>query len=222
METVKAVLVVRFAEPLHPWHELRGLLNATTSNPRGEIQAPPFSIDLQDKRQRVILQVRAITFEQERVKDADAALVEASGLLAKVHRASPLPPMRSVHYETVFIEPFSLPFHELLSLFKSHFIKSTGITELATDLGLVLDVHERDIVKHFQLGPMEAGQLKSDYLRWPPENVPDRFAFLSLAYEHNAPTPYDDQVLKDILRAAATWQSEQAQAIFSFLHQEGG
>ncbi|MDP3064921.1 MAG: hypothetical protein Q8O40_17215 [Chloroflexota bacterium] len=222
METVKSLLAVKFAEPLRPWHELRELMNVAAANPKLEIQAPPFSIELADKRQAIVLHIRAVTFEQERVRSADAAIVEGVGLLSKMHRASPFPAIGSVSYDTLFIEPFSLPFHELVSLVKRRFFKPTAVTESATDVAVVFDVHEGDVIKHLRIGPMEANQLRSQFLRWPPDNVAERFAFVSLGYEYNRRVDFDEEALKGVLGVAAAWQNEQAATIISVLHQEGG
>jgi hypothetical protein len=218
VELVKTVLRLDFSAASRPWLELRDIIRVAAGDEAGEIQASPVTIERPQQRQRVVVQVRAVTLEQEMPQSADYSLAQAIEMTTRLNEASEFPTLSRIRYDAVFIEPFSLPFHELLVNLKECFLRPSTVVESATDIGLVLDKHENDNVKHVSLGPMDAEQLRSQYLRWPSEGIPDTFVFLGLAYERKTEVPFGAQLLRDFLRTAADWQASEAAAIASYLH----
>jgi len=196
------------------------MLRVAGGQPTAEIQAPPLVLDQGEKRQRVVLQVREVALEQEAPESADQATAHALDTMKQINDASEFPPITHTHYESYFIEPYSLPFHELVALVKSRFLRSNAVAQSASDVGIAFDQHEDAIFKHLQFGPMDAQQLRTQYLRWPPDNIPDTFVFFGLTYQSNAEASFTEESLQRFLANAVTWQLEQAEAALSCLRSE--
>lgn len=222
MDIVRTFFEVQFSEGLRPWLELRGLLRVAGENPSAEIQGQPIFVDRAQRKERVVLQVRALGLFQEAVHSVDASLTNPLNLLQQAHSASPFPGISQLRYDVLAIEPYSLPFHELVALMKRAFLRPTPITEVADDLGLSFDQHDGNVVKHIQIGPMAPDQLRSAYLVFQREELPPQFLFVSLGYEQNEQVDYDEGRVLGFLQAAAAWQSAQLPAILSAIQQSGG
>ena len=221
MDLVKTVVRLEFSEPTHPWLEMREILRVAGENPTAELQANPMVLDQPEKRQRVVLAVRSLMLEQELPASADQSLEQALEAITRLNDASNLPPVKQVRHDSVFIEPYPLPFHELVVFLKERFLRSNAMVDSATDVGLVFDEHEGEIVKHIQIGPMDAEQLRREYLQWPGEGIPDTFLFIGLGYVSNREAPYEVESLREFLQSAVAWQASQAEAILSSLRGEG-
>jgi hypothetical protein len=137
--------------------------------------------------------------------------------MTRMHEAANFPTLAEIRYESIFISPYSLPFHELLSLVKERFLRSSPVADVATDVGLVFDQHEGDTVKNVVLGPMAPPQLKSQYLRWEREAIPDTFLFLGVAHTSRKEAPFTADFLNEALTTAIAWQQQQVTAIASHL-----
>ena len=218
MDLVKTVLRLGFSTASRPWLEIRDILRVAGGDQTAEIQASPLVIDRPQQRQRIIVEVRAAALEQEAPQSADSSLARAIEIMSRLNEASEFPTLSQIRYDAIFIEPFSLPFHELLMRLKGRFFRPNALVESATDIGFVLDIHENEGIKHISLGPMEAEQLRSQYLRWPPEDIPETFVFVGLTCESKAETQFGTESLRDFLKTAAEWQTTEAKTILDYLH----
>jgi hypothetical protein len=88
---------------------------------------------------------------------------------------------------------------------------------MATDVGLSLDQQEGEILKHLQMGPMNAEQLRSQYLVWPRESVPEVFLFSALTYKRTKEEPFAPESMEELLRSAKEWQEQQTEIILQML-----
>jgi hypothetical protein len=222
MDLIRTNLRLKFAEPLHPWLEMRGLVRVAGDNSSIELEGSPVVIDVQKKKQRAILQFRAFTLIQEDVTSVDDSIASALDMVTDLDSASTLPSIVQIWHDSIFIEPYALPFHELVVLMKDQYLRPSPVVDSATDVGLVFDQHEGDIVKHIQIGPMERGQLRSMFLTWPRDGLPEQFAFASLGYEQNREILFHRAQLQEFLEAATKWQAEQAKIVFNYLQKKGG
>ena len=213
MQLIKTRLYLEFTEPLIPWVGLRSLLRVASENDSLELQGSPLITDRPDKKQRVVLQFRAIEFLQEGEDSYEACATNAMEFVRLTHEALPLPSLRNISYNSTYIEAYSLPFHELIVLFKRRYLRSNAIIDPATDVGFTIDYHEGEVEKHLQVGPMEPDQLQSQYLRWPREGLPDCFVFMFLGYERKKELEFDLTDVQSVLNDAVQWQLEQAKAI---------
>ncbi len=185
MELVKTILRLRFSEAISPWLEMRSIIRGVGENPSAEIAGAPLVMELKDKKQRVVLQVKAFEFIQEGMKSIEDSIDIAVDKLVKSNSASKLPNIDQVSYESIFIEPYAVPFHELLLLMKNRFLRPIALVDSTTDVGLMFDQIEDDVFKHYQIGPMVKEQLLKMYLHYGRDQVPDNFVFLSLLYQQN-------------------------------------
>jgi hypothetical protein len=221
MEIVKTVLSLQLSEAFRPWLEIRGLIREFGGNPSSEIQGPPVLMDLKDKKQRVLLHIKAIEFEQEDVSSLEESTAVAMDLVTKGNDISEFPEVKGMWHKAVFIEPYALPFHELLNLIKHRFVSENELAESSTDVGIVFDQAEGDIVKHAQFGPMAKEQLLSQFLNWPKDNLPDNFVFLALKYDENKVFKFERKHLEKFLKEANEWEVNQAKWFFDYLRREG-
>jgi len=220
MELVKVLLSLSFAEALRPWLQLRDLMRVVTGNSSVELQGPPQIIDDRDKKQRVVLEFRAITLEQEGVGSINDNVSYVVDFVTKVHGASSLPRISKTRTDALFIESYALPFHELLALVKERYLQLSPLVDSATDVGLIMDQHEGRIVKHIQIGPMEREQLQSMFLRWPRQKLPERFLFLALGYEQDGEGEFAPDCFREFLQTAVKWQIQQAETNVRYLSGE--
>lgn len=217
MELVKTTIRLRFSEAIRPWLELRSIIRDAAKNPKAEIEGTPIIMDLKDKKQRVVLQVKVFEFTQEGMKSVEDSIDIAVDKLVKSNSASKLPNIDQISYESIFIEPYAVPFHELLLLMKKRFLQPSALVDSTTDIGLIFDQIEDDIFKHYQTGPMVKEQLLKRYLHYGRAQVPDNFVFLSLLYQQNKDFTFDADYVQQFLQAAGQWQTNQVKSIFSYL-----
>jgi len=217
MELVKATIGLLFSEAFNPWLEMRSIIRGVGENPSAEIEGSPLILDLKHKKQRVVLQIRAFEFIQEELKSLEDSIDTAVDKLVKSNSASKLPQISQIWYESIFIEPYALPFHELLFLMKNRFLQPSALVEPTTDIGLTFDQIEGDVLKHSQTGPMGKEQLLRMYLHYARDQVPDNFIFLSLRYQQNKDFAFNADYVRKFLQAAGQWQTHQAKSVFSYL-----
>jgi len=221
MELVKTALGLLFSEAFNPWLEMRNIIRGVGENPSAEIGGSPLILDLKDKKQRVVLQIKAFEFIQEGMKSIEDSINIAADKLVKSNSASKLPKISQIYYESIFIEPYALPFHELLLVMKNRFLQPSALVDPTTDIGLIFDQTEGDVLKHSQTGPMGKEQLLRMYLHYGRGQVPDTFVFLSLRYQQNKEFAFDTDYVRRFLEAAGQWQTGQAKSVFSYLKKGG-
>lgn len=209
MERAKLVLRLNFKESLRPWLELRALLRAAEAAETTEIQGQTLVTVRQAARERIITQVRAVTVEEEREG------FEAVGTrLEAMNAVSPFPEIASLRMDVAAIEPYDLPFHELVSLIRARFWAPNALTEGATDLQLVFDEQTSDTVtEHVQVGPMGAGQLNDQLLVFRREDLPPQFLYVNIGRTVTGPFSYSADVLRGAHEGFLTWAEARAASI---------
>jgi len=221
MELVKTILSLGLSEAFNPWIELRGIIRELGERPKAEIEGPPLTMDLKEKRQRLVLRVKAIEFEQEWVSSIEESSAAALDKMVQGNKVSKFSEVKTVWHEAMFMEPYALPFHELLILVKDRFLQASELADASTDVGIIFDQAEGNTVKHYQFGPMAKEQLLSVFLNWPKDDLPDNFIFLILRYEQNKAFTFEREYLKKFLEAANEWEISQAQWLFGYLRGKG-
>ena len=221
MELVKTILRLDLSEAFNPWIELRNMIRELGERPKAEIEGPPFTMDLKEKNQRLVLRVRAIEFEHEWVSSIEESSAVALDKMVQGNKVSKFSEVERVWHEAMFMEPYALPFHELLILVKNRFLQTSELADASTDVGIIFDQAEGDMVKHYQFGQMGKEQLLSVFLNWPKDGLPDNFIFLILRYEQTKAFTFEREYLKKFLEAANEWEVSQAQWLFSYLRGKG-
>ena len=222
VELVKTALEISFVQALEPWLELRGLLRVATSRAEAEIQGGPLVVDRRDQKEEITVRVRGLRIVQEAIGTGTAAISRATELVSALSAESELPPVRQARYDAFFIDAFSQPMHQLVDLFKRRYFSSSHLVDAATDVAVVVDQRDGEIEKHFQVGPMEAEQLRSGILKFPKDELPDQFVFVALGYESSGENDVQVDDLGHFLELAEQWQSGQIESILSDLLGPGG
>ena len=217
MELVKSTVVLQFSEAINPWVEMRSIIRNVGETPSAEIEGSPVIIDLKNKKQRVVLHIRSFEFTQEEIDSIEDSINGAVDKLIKSNSSSKLPQIKQLSYESSFIEPYAVPFHELLILMKKRFLQPSALVDPTTDIGLIFDQIEGDVFKHYQIGPMGKEQLLKMYLHYKRDQVPDNFVFLSLQYQQNKEFTFDEDNVRKFLEVAGQWQTHQAKSVLSYL-----
>jgi len=221
MELVKTVLRLNLSEALSPWRGMRDIVRVLGEEPKSEIEGPAVVMEVKKKKQRVSLHIKAIELEQEGTSSIEESTTVALDKMAEANAASKFPEVRRVWHQAMFVESYAMPFHELLVLVKKRFLRASELVNASTDVGIILDQAEGDIVKHYEFGPMEKEQLESVFLRWPGDKLPENFVFLLLKYEQTRAFGFEREYLKKFLIAANEWEVGQAQWVFSELRKKG-
>ena len=221
MELVKTVLRLNLSEAFNPWLEMRSMIRELGEQPAAEIGGSSVIIDLKDKKQRLVLRVKAIEFEQEWVSSIEESNAVALDKMVQANKVSKFSEVERVWHEAIYMEQYALRFHELLILVKNRFLRTSELADVSTDVGIIFDQAEGDTVKHYQFGPMEKEQLLSTFLNWPKDGLPDNFIFLILRYEQNKASTFERGYLENFLEAASEWEVSQAQWFFSYLRGKG-
>ena len=222
MQLVKTTVYVEFETALSPWLGVRDLIRVASGNSDLELQGQPLIVDQAPIKQRVTHQVRSIAIEQEGKPSVIESTKSALSVLDKTNQEIPLPRVLKIRSDAMFIEPYPLPFYELVALIKDRFLQGNRISESTTDISVSLDYHEDKQIKHLLVGPMEPAQLRSQYLRWPSEDLPDCFVFMSLGIERNQQVAFDTKELETFLETTTQWQSSQAKDTLDILTRVGG
>ena len=123
MELVRTNIQLKFSEALNPWLEIRNIIRTVGDKQKVEIEGPPFILDLKDKKQRVVVQIKAFDFIQEEITSSEDSINIIIEKIVQTNSASKLPKISQISYETIFIEPYALPFHELLIVMKDRLLK---------------------------------------------------------------------------------------------------
>lgn len=222
MEYLKSVLRLEFEEPARPWLELREILRVAGGEGQAEIQAAPIVIDRPSERTRVIIHIRAVAFEQDVPTSIESSVRSAIEVMTGLNEASEFPSISLLRHSAVFIEPYALPFHELVAFLKGRWLQPSDAVDAATDIALVFDKLDETGKVHVQFGPMDAEQLRKEFLRWPPDDLPETFVFLSTAYEATDKVKFSSDLLKNFLATAVKTEAAEAEIILGKLKESGG
>lgn len=162
MELVKTVLSIKLIEAFNAFLEIRNVLRVASGKKEAELQGPPLIIDQIDKKQRVEYHVRALVIQQEAVNNENNGIAKILEKIADINTASKLPKIEMYTSESFFIEPYPLPFHEVLIRVKNCFLVPNHIINQTTDVGLSFDQLENGIIKNFRFGPMQKNNLENN------------------------------------------------------------
>lgn len=211
MELVKAGLKLDFTEAMSPWLDLRGLFRAAQDDPGAEVQGQPLVTVNTDRRQRVVLQVKSFSVEQEGTAAHPASPDAALSVVERIAAATPLEEVRSRRFDMMFIDPFELPFQELVSEMKSSIFVQGGLIDRATDIAVSLDerIGESD-TNHMQIGPMSPPQLNAQFLAISRDDLPEQFLFIGIGRSWTTPVSFSLDSLIGDFHAFAEWAPARA------------
>ena len=223
VDLVKTTVRLGFAEALRPWLEVRQLFRVASGNENVELQGESTYVEREQEKQRFRFQTRALSFEQEGDLTGETVIQTALEKFADFNSVSPLPTLERVRIDSLFIEPFELPFQELRSLIGQTYLQPNSLAEQATDIAVILEQEQGHVAKFMEVGPMEPKQLQETYLHWQKDSIPEQFVFIGLGYQWNVEMEFNIQELHDVLVEAQAWQESTVQLILSDIRSvEGG
>ena len=222
VDLVKTIIRLEFAEALRPWLEVRGLFRVASGDENAELKGEPTYFENEQNRQRIGFQMRAYSFEQEGDRTIETVVQNALHAFSEVNDVSTFPALEQLRIDSIFIEPYSLSFCELCSLFQQTYLQNTTLIEKATDLGVTIDQNEGHVTKYVQLGPMEPKQLQTTFLRWDRDSIPDRFLFMGLGFQWNVEMDFSSQELGSVLEDARSWQESTIELVQSDIRRTAG
>jgi hypothetical protein len=195
---IKASIRVQFSEALRPWLEIRDILRAVGGGPTTELQGGPLIVLDAKKRQRVNIQFRAFSVEQEGPDADNDRLERMLATVAEFAAHTAPPPPNSIRFDRLAIDPFELPFSELVARLRTTFLASSPILTPATDLQIVIDEQtSENSINHLQIGPMMPPQLNSEVLAIKRDDLPDQFLFVATGRTIRGKTSLDGDLEAD-------------------------
>lgn len=219
VEWVKSVVAARLSEGYRPFLDLRSLIRAAGNNPEAELEGQPMTFLNANARQRVSVQVKALTVEQEGGDDGKPPDLEAlTGVFGRALDAVTWPPLEGLRVDFLFIEPFDLPFHELVHQMRSQLLAPVDLYEGMTDVAVVVDRQDDErTTSHMHIGPMTPEQLNQQILAFRRTNVPRAFVFMALGRTLVPAEPLTTKSLKKLVNEIRSWASEQADHVCDVL-----
>lgn len=215
MDCVKTAGKVDFTDALRPWLDLRALIRASEGPASSaELQGTPIQIDKVEQRQRIVLQVRSLVVQQEALAGVTPSIADVLGTMEKLARAVPISDMASLRLDIFSIDPYELPFHELVARVKGKLTVPHPFFVGATDISVAVDCQlGDDLQRHIQIGPMMPAQLNQQFLAFRRDNLPEQFLFVSLGTTIVHSQPFALESLRDRTEEFEAWASETASEI---------
>jgi hypothetical protein len=214
VERVKAVANFGFADAIRPWLELRGMLRWAQGNSEGEIRGQSVVSPNEQARQRITLQVRAFQVEQEPGPNIEASLDRVVDALRSFPDLSLLPTLATLRFDLQFIDPYGLPFHELVARIKEVLLAPIDLAVAATDIQVVLDeAIDGGATNHHQIGPMTPDQLNTQLLAYRRTDLPAQFLFVGLGRTITNPGAFSLDVIADLGAEFSEWAGGRAESI---------
>ena len=216
MIPVKAALRVDFSEAMHPWIEIRDTIRIAQGKADVELQGPPIVAVRADRHQRVTLQVRGLAVEQEGRDAGDGAFSRIFETVQQIAAQTRLPSVAAVRFDQLTIDPFELPFAELVAHLKALLLVPHPLVNRATDVQVATDEQVDDqTMNHIQIGPMRPAQLNADILAIRREKLPDQFVFVMTGRTRRFPAPLSIEDLKTLADPFVQWSRAQTDEILA-------
>jgi hypothetical protein len=218
LQIVKASIRLEFSEALQPWLELRALLRSAEGNDTRELQNQPFIVLREPERQRVTFTVRAASVECEADLPLREMLRSAVTTVDAMNAAVPFPALATLRVDTILLDGFELPFHELNARMKERFLRPSRLSTAATDLQVTVDESVGDgVTNHIQVGPMDPAQLNRMILAFARQKLPDPFLFMALSRTWAPGPEYGVETVNGLLSEYATWVEATSNELAQFV-----
>ena len=220
MRLVKVITELRFLNRLHllkPYEDLHLAILGQELKETDKVFAPGMVFDAKQKKIRTTLELNRFAADLEDVPNIGHCVQTISGTVKKVDDIVHLPRMSRVGIRSMWIEPSTDKFGDLLGKYKEKMLKNNAISEQAYDVGLVLDLHADGCKLNLTTGPMELQQLKKQVLLFEPDQLPDLFVYVDADYATTSESDYSGKFLNDFIRQGLERGSEYAQTLFNVI-----
>ncbi len=205
----KTALEIRFdqipEEFDFPSKIVKAIVGKTPSEKKIEASA---NIVLKELKKKVIVEPNRVVFTSE-----DSSRIDSNFFIddfQKLQQVISLNKIKSkrIGYRNIYIKKNKNNFQEDLIFFKEKFYSNNQLINKAADVGITLDFNFEDTGAHFQTGPMNNKQLKTQYLEFEHFDIPDNFLFLDIDLFSNEPIQIEIQEVQRIFNSLSKKRNE--------------
>ena len=220
MRLVKVITELRFSgslKLLRSYEDLHlAILGQELKQPERWI-TPGLTLEAKQKKLRTILEQKRCAVDLEEVPNTGYCVQTIAGIFKKVDDILSIPLLARIGVRTIWIEPFEGTFTDLLKVYKKSVLGSNILCEQASDVGLVLDFVDGDYNVSLTTGPMEAQQLKTQFLTFEQETIPNVFIFGNIDRATTNETKYSNKFLNEFIQQGLGYGEEQAKTLIDIL-----
>ena len=220
MRLVKVITELRFSgrlKLLKPYEELYlAILGEELKQPERWF-APGLALEAKQRKMRTSLEPKHCAIDLEEVPNIGYCVQTISGTFKKIDDILGIPLLARVGVRSMWVEPFESTFADLLTVYKKSMFASNILSEQASDVGIVLDFVDEDCKVSLTTGPMEAQQLKSQFLASEPERIPDVFIFTDIDRATTNETKYSNRFVNEFIQQGLDYGEEQAKKLIDII-----
>lgn len=220
MRLVKVITELRFSgrlKLLKPHEELYlAILGEELKQPERWI-TPGLTLQAKQRKMKTILEAKRCAVDLEEVPNIGYCVQTIAGIFKKVDDILGIPLLARVGVRSMWIEPFEGTFADLLAVYKKSMLGSNILCKQASDVGVVLDFVDEDCKVSQTTGPMETQQLKTQFLAFEPESIPDVFIFSDIDRATTNETKYSNKFLNGFIRQGLDYGEERAKTLIDIL-----
>lgn len=220
MRLVKVITELRFSgrlKLLKPYEELySAILGEEIKQPEKWV-SPSLNLRAKQKKMSTSLESERCAVDLEEVPNIGYCVQTISSTFKKVDDILGIPLLARTGVRSMWIEPFEGTFADLLTAYKKKMLGSNVLSEEASDVGFVLDFVDEDCKVSLTTGPMEMQQLKTQFLNFEPEGIPDVFIFSDIDRATTNETKYSNKFLSEFIRRGLDYGGERAKMLIDIL-----
>lgn len=179
--------------------------------------APGLILESRQRKMRTTFELKRCAVDLEEVPNIGHCVQAISSIFKKVDDILGIPLLARVGIRSMWIEPFEGTFTELLTVYRKSMLAKTILSEEASDVGLVLDFLDEDCKVGLTTGPMEAQQLKTQFLTFEEKTIPDVFIFADIDRATTNQTKYSNKFLSEFIRKGLSYGEKRTKTLFNVL-----
>lgn len=220
MRLVKVITELRFSgrlKLLKSYEELySAVLGEELKQPEKWV-APSLNLRAKQKKMSTSLESERCAVDLEEVPNVGYCVQTISSIFKKVDDILGIPPLARVGVRSTWIEPVEETFADLLAIYKKSMLGSNILSERMSDVGLVLDFVDEGCKVSLTTGPMKAQQLKTQYLTFEQETIPNVFIFCDIDRATTNECKYSNKLLSEFIRRGLDYGGERAKMLIDIL-----
>jgi hypothetical protein len=178
---------------------------------------PSLVVDAKQRKMRATLEPKRCAVGLEEVPNTGYCVRTISQIFKKVDNILEIPLLDRAGVKSMWIESFEGTFADLLAVYKKGMLGGNILSERASDVGAVLDFVDEDCKVSLTTGPMEAQQLKTQFLTFEAQSIPDVFMFIAVDRATTSQTKYSNKFLTEFIRQSLDCGEERAKTVVSIL-----
>jgi len=220
MRLIKVITEFRFSgrlQLLKPYEELHlAILGEEPKQPE-RMLTPSLILEAKQRKMRTTLEVKRCAVELEEVPNVGYCVQTISSAFKKVDDILEIPLLARVGVRGMWIEPFEGTFAELLMVYKKTMLGTNVLYDLASDVGLILDSVDENCKVSLTTGPMEAQQLKTQFLSFEQERIPGVFIFADIDRSTTSEARYSSKFLSEFIQRSLAYGEEHVKKLIDII-----